>query len=81
MNAEIVKNSKTQAEAVSQVTVGVDQISSVVQTNSATAQESSAASEELSSQAEILKKAIGRFKLKDRSAFDATAYSDQGMES
>ncbi len=75
MNAEIVKNSKTQAEAVAQVTVGVDQISSVVQTNSATAQESSAASEELSGQAEILKKAVGRFKLKDRSAFNTDDYS------
>ena len=81
MNAEIVKNSKTQAEAVSQVTVGVDQISSVVQTNSATAQESSAASEELSSQAEMLRKAVGRFRLKDRSAFDAAIYSDQELNS
>ncbi len=75
LNGEIVKNSKTQAEAVAQVTVGVDQISSVVQTNSATAQESSAASEELSGQAEILKKAVGKFKLKDINAFNSAEYT------
>lgn len=74
-NGEIRKNSTAQAEQVAQVTVGVDQISSVVQTNSATAQQSSAASEELAGQAEMLKKAVGRFKLKDRSAFDSTEYS------
>lgn len=71
LNGEIRKNSTAQAEQVSQVTVGVDQISSVVQTNSATAQQSSAASEELAGQAALLKKAVGRFKLKDRSAFDS----------
>ncbi|MCI8453108.1 MAG: hypothetical protein HFE84_00615, partial [Lachnospiraceae bacterium] len=45
-------------------TMGIDQISSVVQTNSATAQESAAASEELSSQSQLMKKLVGRFKLK-----------------
>lgn len=74
LNGEIRKNSTAQAEQVSQVTVGVDQISSVVQTNSATAQQSSAASEELAGQAALLKKAVGRFKLKDRSAFDSIDY-------
>lgn len=51
-----------QSEAISQVTLGMDQISSVVQTNSATAEESAAASEELSSQAELLKELVGQFK-------------------
>ena len=48
---------------MTQVTVGIDQISSVVQTNSATAEESAAASEELSSQAQVLKRLVGQFKL------------------
>jgi len=52
-----------QAEAVSQVTTGIDQISSVVQTNSATAEQSAAASEELSSQATVLKELISTFTL------------------
>lgn len=65
LNGEIKKNARSQAEAVSQVTVGVDQISSVVQTNSATAQESAAASEELSGQAALLKKTVNGFRLKD----------------
>ena len=51
-----------QSNAISQVTLGMDQISSVVQTNSATAEESAAASEELSGQAEILKRLVGQFK-------------------
>ena len=59
----ISQASEEQARAVSQVTVGIDQISSVVQTNSATAEESAAASEELSSQAQVLKRLVGQFKL------------------
>ncbi len=54
----------SQAEAVTQVTMGMDQISSVVQTNSATAQESAAASEELSSQSQLLKSLVAHFKLR-----------------
>jgi Methyl-accepting chemotaxis protein (MCP) signaling domain. len=56
----------SQAEAISQVTMGMDQISSVVQTNSATAQQSAAASEELSSQSQLLKSLVSRFKLRSK---------------
>ncbi len=52
-----------QAEALQQVTVGVDQISSVVQTNSATSEECAASAEELSSQASILDSMVAKFKL------------------
>jgi len=52
-----------QAQAVGQVSVGIDQISSVVQTNSATSEQSAAASEELSGQARLLKELVSRFKL------------------
>lgn len=61
---QISKASQEQAQSVSQVTVGVDQISSVVQTNSATAQQSAAASEELSGQARALRELVGRFRLR-----------------
>lgn len=54
-----------QASSLNQVTIGIDQISSVVQTNSATAEESAAASEELSGQAQMLKSLVSQFKLKD----------------
>ena len=50
---EISKASQEQAAAISQVTQGIDQISSVVHTNSATSEESAATSEELSSQAQL----------------------------
>lgn len=65
--ADIAKASAEQASAVTQVTLGLDQISSVVQTNSATSEESAAASEELSSQATLMKALIGKFKVSESS--------------
>ncbi len=62
---EIAQKSEEQAIAVSQITQGLSQISSVVQTNSATAQESAAASEELSAQAGIMKNLISEFRISD----------------
>jgi len=61
--ADIDQAAKEEAEAISQVTTGIDQISGVVQTNSATAEESAAASEELSGQAAVLKGQVDRFTL------------------
>lgn len=61
---QISEASSMQADSIAQITMGIDQISSVVQTNSATAQESAAASEELSSQSQIMKGLVERFKLK-----------------
>ena len=63
MMDSIARASREQAEAVNQITLGIDQISSVVQTNSATAEESAAASEELSGQAQLLKELVKKFKL------------------
>ncbi|MCI9099188.1 MAG: HAMP domain-containing protein [Lachnospiraceae bacterium] len=65
---QISEASSAQAHSISQVTLGIDQISSVVQTNSATAQESAAASEELSSQSQMMKNLVNKFKLKDGSS-------------
>lgn len=62
---KIAEASEQQAEMISQVLVGVDQISSVVQTNSATAEQSAAASEQLSGQAATLKHLISMFTLKE----------------
>lgn len=62
---EIARASKEQSDAVSQITIGVDQIFSVIQNNSAMAEESAAASEELSSQAQLLLTHIGKFCLND----------------
>ncbi len=57
--------SKEAADSITQVTVGIDQISGVVQTNSATSEESAAASQQLSGQAQLLKDLVSEFKLKD----------------
>lgn len=61
----ISKASQDQAASIAQVTLGIDQISSVVQTNSATSEESAAASIELSGQAQILKGLVNRFEICD----------------
>ena len=62
---QISQASSDQAYSISQITIGMNQISDVVQTNSATAEESAAASEELSSQSQLMKALVGRFKLKN----------------
>ena len=61
----ISQETDNEAQAIKQVTVGIDQISSVVQTNSATAEQSAAASEELSGQANMLRELISGFKLRN----------------
>ena len=61
--SEISEASNLQAGAISQITLGIDQISSVVQSNSATSEESAAASEELSSQSQVMRELVGRFRL------------------
>ncbi|WP_312649049.1 methyl-accepting chemotaxis protein [Aminipila sp.] len=61
---KITAASVEQADAISQVTQGVDQISFVVQTNSATAEESAATSEELNAQAQMLKSLVDKFNLR-----------------
>lgn len=59
----IIEATKEQTQSASQITSGIEQISTVVQANSITAQESAAASEELSGQAVLLKELVGRFVL------------------
>lgn len=61
---QIAEDATSQATAIEQVTMGIDQISSVVQTNSATAEESAAASEELSGQSMMLKELVSKFRLR-----------------
>lgn len=60
---KISEASSEQAEAIMQITFGIEQISAVVQTNSATAEESAAASEELSGQSSFLKELVEKFQL------------------
>ncbi|WP_338562706.1 methyl-accepting chemotaxis protein [Paraclostridium sordellii] len=74
---EIAKSSDEQASAITQVTLGVEQISSVVQTNSATSEESAAASEELSGQAQMLKSLIDKFNLKNKYSKKSISFSDE----
>ncbi len=61
---EIATSLAHQSEALQQVNLGIEQISSVVQTNSATAEQSAAAAGELSTQAKQLKSLVGQFHLR-----------------
>lgn len=60
---EIAMATEEESNAIVQINIGVDQISSVVQTNSATAEESAASSEELSGQANMLNSLVSGFEL------------------
>lgn len=60
---EISSSTESQSNAISQVTVGIEQISQIVQQNSATAEESAASCEELSGQSKILKDQISTLKI------------------
>ncbi len=70
---QISEASCEQAYSISQITIGMDQISDVVQTNSATAEESAAASEEMSSQSQLMKALVGKFKLKNSPSLPASS--------
>lgn len=67
--------SSEQASSIAQISIGIDQISSVVQTNSATAEQSAAASEELSGQSNILKNLVAKFKLSSTVSSGGSSYS------
>lgn len=64
----IADAAEEQASAIEQVTLGMEQISSVVQTNSNTAVESASASQELSEQAGMLKNLVAKFILREEYA-------------
>lgn len=61
LNTSIAGEAKEAADAIVQVSTGIDQISDVVQTNSATSEQSAAAAIELSGQAKMLKSLIDEF--------------------
>ncbi len=75
---KIADAAEEQAGAIEQVTLGINQISSVVQTNSATSEESAAASQELSEQADMLKRLVAKFILRAEYALASTP--DQGYD-
>ena len=60
----IANASVQQANSISEINQGIEQISQITQTNTATAEESASASEEMASQAQMLKGLIEAFKLR-----------------
>ena len=62
---EISKDSQEQEASIEQITIGVNEISTVVQNNSSAAEESAAASREFTKQAQILCDLVNQFKFED----------------
>ena len=77
---EIARASDEQLSAVNQMTIGIEQISTVIQSTSATAEESAAASEELSGQANMLKDMISKFQLDENTVGNVGASQYTGFE-
>ncbi len=61
---DIANSSEYQADAITQINHGIEQVAQVVQQNSATAEQSAASSEEMSSQSALLQGLVARFKIK-----------------
>lgn len=59
----ISRDSAEASQSISEISIGIDQISNVVQNNSATAEESAAASVEMTEQAGLLKNHVRNFKI------------------
>ena len=78
---QISAATEAQSRDVNQVSIGIDQISSVVQTNSATAEQSAAASEELSGQANMLKKLVSGFTLRHEGRSEADRRASASADS
>lgn len=62
---DITHDSIEQANAISQITSGLDQIDQVTQTNTASAEQSASAAEELAAQAQQIKALVSHFNLAD----------------
>ncbi len=60
----IAQSAKQQAESLAQLTLGMNQISSVVQSNASTSEKSAMAAQELQSEAEELSVSVRRFRLR-----------------
>lgn len=76
---EISQNAAKEAEAITQITQGLNQVSSVVHTNSAAAEESAAASEELSGQAAMMQSLISAFRIDETPSVEPIAKSASEM--
>ena len=63
---EITISSKEQAEGISQINVGIQQIDNVVQMQTATSEESASAAESLACQADELNMLLSGFKLNSK---------------
>lgn len=55
----------TEADAISQVTIGIEQVATVTQTNSANSEEAAALSQELFAEARLLQEQLDKFQLQD----------------
>lgn len=78
---EVNAKALAQADSITQVEAGIEQITGVIESNSAAAEETSATSEELLAQAENLKAQVDQFKLREEEPeFDDSVYNFDDIE-
>ena len=61
----IAKSGIEQAEAISQINIGVTELNTVVQSAAASSEELASAAEETASQANVMRDSVARFKVGD----------------
>ena len=67
---QIARASQEQADRITQIDMGIEQLSAIVQSNSATAEQSAESSQQLAAQAEYLKQMVGKFELRQEMSAD-----------
>ena len=72
VSCPVQRGASEQAQAILQITNGLEQIDQVTQANTASAEESASASEELTSQAEQLRQMTRQFKVNGEAAAEQT---------
>jgi methyl-accepting chemotaxis protein len=78
--SEIAAASNEQAQAIEQITDGLDQIDQVTQSNTASAEESASASEELAAQSQQLQGIIDQFVLEKKISIPAPDSLDKSVQ-
>lgn len=74
---QIACASREQADRMTQINTGIEQLSTVVQSNSATAEQAAASSQQLAEQSEHLKIMVGRFHLKKETELEINGIIQQ----
>lgn len=68
-----------QSKSITEITVGINQISEVVQANSATSEQSAASAEEMAAQSTMMNEVVSRFRLRDDNRMPSSQSYDEQL--